>query len=52
MTLTEFPRPKDWLECTRERQAMQRTHALGETFKEKTDLRIDEAARKILFGQK
>ena len=52
MTLEEFPHLKRWFEGIRERPATQRAYALGETIKEQTDLRTDEDARKILFGQK
>jgi GSH-dependent disulfide-bond oxidoreductase len=52
MTLEEFPHLKDWFERIRARPATQRAYAVGETIKEQTDLRTDEEARKILFGQK
>ena len=52
MTLEEFPHLKRWFEGIRARTATQRAYAVGETIKEQTDLRTDEEARKILFGQK
>ena len=52
MTLEEFPHLKRWFEDIRARPATQRAYALGEAIKEQTDLRTDEEARKILFGQK
>jgi GST-like protein len=52
MTLEEFPHLKRWFEGIRARPATQRAYAVGETIKEQADLRTDEEARKILFGQK
>jgi GSH-dependent disulfide-bond oxidoreductase len=52
MTLEEFPHLKAWFERIHARPATQRAYAWGETIKEQTDLRTDEEARKILFGQK
>jgi GST-like protein len=52
MSLQEFPHLKAWFEAIRERAATQRAYAIGETIKEQTDLRTDEEARRILFGQK
>ncbi|OOG38898.1 glutathione S-transferase N-terminal domain-containing protein [Rhodanobacter sp. C05] len=52
MTLVEFPHLKIWFEAIRERAATQRAYAIGETVKEQTDLRTDEEARRILFGQR
>ena len=52
MTLEEFPHLKIWFETIRARAATQRAYAIGETVKEQTDLRTDEEARRILFGQR
>jgi GST-like protein len=52
MTLEEFPHLQVWFEAIRQRPATQRAYALGETIKDQADLSTDEAARKILFGQK
>jgi GST-like protein len=52
MTLEEFPHLKRWFEGIRARPATQRAYAVGESIKGQADLRTDEEARKILFGQK
>lgn len=52
MTLEEFPHLKGWFEGIRARPATQRAYAVGESIKGQADLRTDEEARKILFGQK
>lgn len=52
MALEEFPQLRRWFEAIRARPATLRAYAVGETIKEQTDLRTDEEARKILFGQK
>ncbi|OOG62491.1 thiol:disulfide oxidoreductase [Rhodanobacter sp. B04] len=52
MTLEEFPHLMRWFELVRARAATERAYALGETIKEQTDLRTDEEARKVLFGQR
>lgn len=52
MTLEEFPCLKAWFERIAARPATQRAYALGETIEGKTDLRTDEAARRVLFGQR
>ena len=52
MTLEEFPHLKAWFEAIRDRPATQRAYALGETIEGQTDLRSDEEARRILFGQR
>ncbi|MFZ0871259.1 MAG: glutathione S-transferase N-terminal domain-containing protein [Rhodanobacter sp.] len=52
MTLEEFPHLKRWFEGIRARPATQRAYAVGESIKGQADLRTDDEARKILFGQK
>ncbi|TBR35882.1 MULTISPECIES: glutathione binding-like protein [Dyella] len=52
MSLADFPHLKRWFEAIAARPATQRAYAIGDTIKDKFDLTQDEAARKVLFGQR
>ncbi len=51
--LADFPEVRRWFEAIAARPATQRAYAVGEALKSRqVDIRSDEAARRILFGQK
>jgi GST-like protein len=50
--IDEFPNAKRWLATMKARPAVERGLALGQELRNSVDLSKDEAARKVLFGQR